>query len=241
MNLGRGGSAVRPQSTGCAVTRRLIGAMAAIGLAAAPSVAQRPAPVPDVAAAQRAAFPDGMRVTEGVITTQFEQSRLVETSFGPVLVSAGSVEDASHGTPGRLAIHYLRWSGDGYEVERFFPAAVEAGSHGGLSEWAVTRRFTAWPSVYVEGGGTWQGYTCTVATLAELRPTGPVEIADIPIYFDNSGSGRGRLRTVEGRIANIRRGQSFDVDFTGTERFTEHYVYRDGRFVRTSEESRAAC
>lgn len=212
-------------------------AILALLLAAAPGAAQD-----RLAEARAAAFPHGGRVREGERTIVFERSLLVDAPFGPVLVSAGAIEDASHGDQGRIAVHYLSAQDGGFRVVRAFPVATEAGSHGAMSDWSISRRFTALPAVYTEGGGTWQGYTCTVATLTELRPDGPAEIAEIPIHYDNEGVGGPEpVRHVEGRIANIRPGRSFDVIFTGSERFTEHYVWRNGGFVRTTDESRASC
>jgi len=192
--------------------------------------------------ARRAAFPNGTNLAEGDEIRTFGRSRLVETRFGPVLVSEGHIEMGSHATPGVIAVHYLRPEGTGFALRRAFLRAAENGSHGGMSGWSITRRFTGLAAVYTEGGGTWQGYTCTVATLTELRPDGPAEVALIPIYYDNAGvGGPGHVRHLEGRIANIRRGRSFDVVFTGSTPFTEHYVWRRGRFVRTGGESRASC
>lgn len=193
-------------------------------------------------AARQAAFPRGTSVPEGDGTRRFYRSRLIDTAFGPVLVSEGHIVMGSHAASGVIAVHYLRPEGAGFAVRRAFPRAAENGSHGRMSGWSVTRRFTALPAIYTEGGGTWQGYTCTVATLTELRPDGPAEIAEIPIHYDNEGVGGPEpVRHVEGRIANIRPGRSFDVIFTGSERFTEHYVWRNGGFVRTTDESRASC
>lgn len=211
-------------------------AILALLLAAAPGAAQD-----RLAEARAAAFPHGGRVREGERTIVFERSLLVDAPFGPVLVSAGAIEDASHGDQGRIAVHYLSAQDGGFRVVRAFPVATEAGSHGAMSDWSISRRFTALPVVYTEGGGTFQGYTCIAAGLMELRPDGPVEIALIPIHYDNGGAATGAPRTLDGRIANVRRGSSFDVVFSGTERFTEHYLYRGGRFVRTSRESRASC
>lgn len=206
-------------------------------LLAAPAAAQD-----RVDMARRAAFPNGTNVAEGDEIRRFETSRLVEAPFGPVLVSEGHIEMGSHAAGGVIAVHYLRPTGAGFAVRRAFPRAVENGSHGGMSDWSITRRFTELPGIYTEGGGTWQGYTCMVATVTELRPSGPVEIAEIPIHYDNMGvGGPARVRQFEGRIANIRQGRSFDVVFTGSERFTEHYVWRGSRFVRTTSESRASC
>jgi hypothetical protein len=212
-------------------------------LCASPAAAQG-----ELAAARRAVFPHGTNLAEGEETRHFDTNRLVDTPFGPVLVSEGYIEMASHATPGVIAVHYLRRRGAGFAVRRAFPTAVEAGSHGGMAHWNISHLFTGLPAIYTEGGGTWQGYTCVVAQLTELQPAGPVEIASIPIYYDNAGLGREERanrtegpRRFAGQIVNVRRGTSFDVRFTGTASFTDHYVYRDGRFVRTTRESRAAC
>lgn len=195
-----------------------------------------------LAAARRAAFPQGINIAEGDGTRIFERSVLIDAPFGPVLVSEGYVEFGAHGTPGIIAAHYLRPLGSGFAVLRAFPTAVQNGSHGGMSDWSISRLFTDRPAIYTEGGGTWQGYTCSVATLTELRPEGPVEVAVVPIYQDDSGARQGRRAwTLEGRIVHIRRRRSFDVVFTGSARFTEHYSWRGGRFVRTTGESRATC
>jgi hypothetical protein len=194
-------------------------------------------------AARRAAFPDGPIVQDGALRLIFAESRLVDAPFGPVLLSQGQVENAAHVDAGRIAAHYLRATGDGFAVRRAFPVAVESGSLGRLSTWEVSDLFTDFPVLRTEGGGTWQGYTCAVVTLTELRPEGPREIALVPIGYDNQGAVTEGVaaRSVEGRIDNIRRGRSFDVIFSGTESFTETYAYRNGRFVTTSGDSRATC
>lgn len=211
-----------------------------------PPTAHAPAaPSPDarLAAARRAVFRDGPVLRdENGRDVRFEDSRLIDAPFGPVLVSAGEVVDASHAEGGRVAIHYLAAAGAGFTVARTFPDAVVAGSHGAFSSWSISEGFTALPVVAVEGGGTFQGYTCTILVLTQLRPEGPAEIATVPIHSDDEGAAVDRApRTLTGRIANIRRGQSFDVVFTGSERFTEHYAWRDARFVRAGGESRATC
>ena len=194
-------------------------------------------------AARRAAFPDGPIVQDGAVRVIFSDSRLVDAPYGPVLLSEGQVENAAHVDAGRIAAHYLRPAGDGFAVTRAFPTAAENGSLGRLSTWEVSDLFTGFPVIRTEGGGTWQGYTCTVATLTELGPEGPREIGLVPIGYDNQGAVAEGVaaRSVEGRIDNIRRGRSFDVIFSGTESFTESYTYRDGRFVTTSGDSRATC
>lgn len=48
-------------------------------------------------------------------------------------------------------------------------------------------------------------------------------------------------RDVEGKIVDIFKDRSFAVRVQLGERFTETYVKRGGKFVRTVEESRLAC
>jgi hypothetical protein len=169
-------------------------------------------------------------VSDGAQVVTYKPGRLIETPFGPVLVSEGEVKDAAHVNGGRVAITYLRPEGDHYAVVRNFPEAVVTGSFGHVAKWSVSPRFSDWPVVVAEGGGTWQGYTCSTLTLTELRPAGPAEIANIPLVYDDSGAKtEGEEVTIlEGKIVNIVKDQSFDVDYVGGAGFTEHYVRAGG-------------
>jgi hypothetical protein len=165
--------------------------------------------------------------------TKFTPGKLVWAPFGPVLLSEGNVLDASHASAGQLAAIYLKPNGTGFAAEKKFIPAVESGSFGSLSEWSVSLNLSSNPVVYVEGGGTWQGYTCSVATLLELAPNAPVEIAQIPVYYSNAGTITDNSKPTElkGRIANVVEGQSFDVSYSGSRRFTDHYVRRGAKYM----------
>ena len=75
----------------------------------------------------------------------------------------------------------------------------------------------------------------------ELGARGPRAVATVATGMSNTGALGSRGTEIEGRIANVRKNRSFDVVFTGTARFTEHYVMRAGRYVLASGESRATC
>ncbi len=92
---------------------------------------------------------------------RYAPGRLIWPAFGPVLVSEGKVQDPAHVSAGKIAIHYLRPAGDRFEVARAFPAAVATGSNGQVASWSLNSRFSNWPVIAAEGGGTWQGYTCS--------------------------------------------------------------------------------
>ncbi len=168
-----------------------------------------------------------------------------------MLISLGRNVDDCHACGGTMAVHYLEPVDQGLRVTG---AWLEAGpsSSNGLppGDVAINRDLTDNVIVYSTGSFIGQGYSCTVAWLVELRREGPVESGPIPISYSNEGAvlpetgrtmGGDPLRELEGRITNVRRGQSFDISFTGAERFSDTYTYQGGRFVGPELESRAAC
>ena len=156
---------------------------------------------------------------------RFAPGRLIWPAFGPVLISEGNVQDPAHASAGKVAIHYLRPAGDRFEVARAFPAAVATGSNGQVASWSLNPRFSNWPVIAAEGGGTWQGYTCSWLTLTELRPDGPARVGQVPLVYDDRGAKEdGTGRAIEGKILNINKNQSFDVVYSGSRAFSEHYV-----------------
>ena len=161
---------------------------------------------------------------------EYQPKQLVWATFGPVLVSQGTVPDAAHVSAGKVAAHYLRVDGDRFTLLQAYPKAVVAGSSGSVASVAVRSDMGPDPVIVTEGGGTWQGYTCSGATLTALRPTGPVEIGFVPLGFDNSG-GAGEIASIAGRIANVVPGRSFDAVYSGTRAFTETYVLTGGKYV----------
>jgi len=209
--------------------------------------AQKPAPTPTpsasatpvadpaarLAAAVKAAWSEGVK--QGPIT--FDDNKLIDTAFGPVLVSHGHVPDAAHVDGGTIAVTYLDAEGVGFRVRKRFPKAAESGSFGDLAEWSVSDKFLDRPVIYVEGGGTWQGYTCSVTTLVELRPDGPVEIVSFPSLYDDGGAVEDKAQSIQGKIGDIRKGRDFVVKFEGTRSFAERYLWQDGKYRRQGGES----
>jgi hypothetical protein len=166
--------------------------------------------------AQTDGFAESVRYTPG---------KLFWTSFGPILVSEGSVTEASHASTGKIAVHYLKPAGDRFEVVRSWPTAVVTGSLGRVARWSVSTRFSDLPVIVSEGGGTWQGYTCSWAKLTELRPAGPAELATVALTYDDGGAvGEEAARAISGRIINVVRNVSFDVVYTGARSFSEHWA-----------------
>ncbi len=156
---------------------------------------------------------------------RYAPGRLVWAPFGPVLISEGKVQDPAHVSAGKIAVHYLRPAGDRFEVARAFPAAVATGTNGQVARWSLNPRFSNWPVIAAEGGGTGQGYTCVYLTLTELRPDGPARVAEVPLFYDDRGAKEdGSGRSIEGKILNINKNQSFDVVYSGSRAFSEHYV-----------------
>jgi hypothetical protein len=163
---------------------------------------------------------------------RFAPGRLIWPAFGPVLISEGKVQDPAHVSAGKIAVHYLKPAADRFEVVRAFPAAVATGTNGEVARWSLNPRFSNWPVLIAEGGGTGQGYTCSWLTLTELRPGGPVRVANVPLVYDDTGAKEdGSGQSIEGKILNVVKDQSFDVVYSGSRRFSEHYVRGAGGYA----------
>jgi hypothetical protein len=212
---------------------RVVLALALVSIAV-PASAQH-----KVNAAFKAAFgkPDSVLLKkQGQLkeTIQYTPGDLVDTPFGPVLLSPGEVQDASHVNSGKLAIVYLKASDKGYDVVKKFVPAAEVGSFGKIVDWSVSRSFGANPVVSVNGAGNWQGYKCSTTTLVELTPDGPRQLVTVPLTYDDSEAAAGKKATqITGSIDNIQPGKSFDVAYFGfgSKDFTERYVRKGDGYV----------
>lgn len=167
-----------------------------------------------------------------------------------VLLSPGSNESDCHACSGALAIAYLKPQGDGFAVTGKWPTLVRGSSWGAEPQWRVTNEFTNGPAIYVESGDTAQGYSCSGASITELKPDGPVQSERIWLSASNEGAvdettgktfGGEPLSKLEGKIVDIVKGKSFAVQASGTAKFIERYEYRDGKFVPLQKESRLSC
>jgi hypothetical protein len=174
---------------------------------------------------------------------RYAPGKLIWPAFGPVLLSEGQVQDPAHVSAGKIAIHYLRPVGDRFEVVRAFPAGVSTGSFGKIAHWALSPRFSTWPVIVSEGGGTWQGYTCSWLTLTEIRPGGPAELVTVPLAYDDSGARAEEEATaVNGKVLNVVKNQSFDVVYSGSRAYSEHYVRSGDRYaVAGGKSTMATC
>jgi hypothetical protein len=199
-----------------------------------------PAAADQAAAAFHAAFGKGDAVVlkkQGPLkeTVKYTPGDVVQTPFGPVLLSPGEVADASHASAGKLAIVYLKPSATGFDVAKRFVPAAEIGSFGKLVDFSVSRSFGDFPVVTVNGAGNWQGYSCSATSLIELAPEGPRLMATVPMTYDDSGAAGGKRPTqINGRIENIKPGKSFDVVYFGSNEFTERYVRQASAYVLAS-------
>lgn len=209
------------------------------------------APDPQLAAAFRAAFGRSgsaiVKLTGDEMTEQvkFKPGALVQTPFGPALLAPGEVVDAAHVSAGKMGVVYLRRAPKGYAVTKRFVPAMQTGSFGTLESWKVSRAYGPLPVVTVSGGGTWQGYTCSVTTLLELAPDKPKELVTVALHYDDGGAvTEGKKATaIDGKIARIVPGKSFDVVYSGSKHFTERYVRRGDTYVlpRGSETRMPTC
>jgi hypothetical protein len=211
-------------------------------------MAAAPRTDPQTAAAFRAAFGKSGSVVlkrQGQYneTVKYTPAAVVEAPFGPVLISIGEVVEGSHASSGKVAAIYLRRSSQGFAVTKRFIPAMESGSFGSIGRWRVSRVYGRLPVVEVEGGGTWQGYTCSLTALLELAPDKPRELVTVPLYYDDAGAvaeGKKAVR-IEGHIVRAIPDKSFDVDYSGTRRFSDHYVRRGDAYVLAGKSRMETC
>lgn len=180
----------------------------------------------------------------------FTPLRLIDLPFGPVLLTKSELADGCHACTGAIGVYYLKREQGGFTVAKQWPEAVDGWGWGAApGEWSLTDKFTRFPAIYAEGGYTGQGITCGSATLTELTPDGPIKSDLIALSYSNGGAvvDNGETsfgepaRDVEGKIANVVKGKSFDVVVKGAEPLRETYQYRGGKFVRTSGETQLSC
>jgi hypothetical protein len=163
---------------------------------------------------------------------KFKPGALVQAPFGPALLAPGEVIDAAHASSGKMGVVYLKRTPKDFGVVKRFIPATETGSFGTIGKWRVSRAFGQLPVVIVEGGGTWQGCTVNNATLLELAPRGPRELANVPLYNYYAADFGGRRPTnLRGQITRILPNRSFEVTYSGSSRFTERYVRRGDHYV----------
>jgi hypothetical protein len=176
--------------------------------------------------------------------------KVIWAERGPILITSTEIPDGCHACSGSLGVYYLKPAGATFEVVGRYPKAVEGWGWGTVPDWSMSEKFTDYPAIYAEGGYSGQGVTCGGATLTELRPEGPVTSDQIATGADNSGNiddGTGKTfggdpaYNLQGKIVNVVRGKSFEVQVTGTDSFTERYVRKDNKFVRVGGASRLSC
>jgi hypothetical protein len=166
-------------------------------------------------------------IVRGGRTYDFSPIMALELGNGRVaLFSTGALRDAGHSEEGLNAVHYLARTGGRLRVSGHWFGLGAGGSHGmSATQWGETRALSRWPMLYTEGGGTWQGCTVTFATLTELRPAGPADVADFPVGFDDHGMVEGpEAQEIDGVIVAAVPDRSFTVRYSGTMRFSETYT-----------------
>jgi hypothetical protein len=158
------------------------------------------------------------------------------------LISTGAGDCGVSSCSGVNAVHYLRREGARYAVGGEW-LDVGAGSAFGnpARRWGWTGAIAGDPVVYTEGGGVWQGYACSYASLTRLTPAGPVEIATIPVHYSNEGAAgdEADVVAVSGRIVAAKKDRSFTVRYTGARTYSERYVRGADGTYRLAGRSRA--
>ncbi|MFT3968506.1 MAG: hypothetical protein QM690_21780 [Sphingobium sp.] len=180
--------------------------------------------------ASEAAFGKSMTFEQDGQAYRYVEHKLVAAPFGPVLLSKAEGVDAPHVSSGLLSATYLKKDGQGFTVVRRFPAAVKSGSFGAFSDWAIRDDLAANPVAQVEGGGTWQGYSCGWTSFTELTPAGPVELVTYQDSYSDGGAVEDDSSDIDSRIVKVDRGRAFTVHFSGTRTFDAVYERHGNKY-----------
>ena len=226
-----------------------LGVAALVSLALTTAASAQPAESSQMAPADqlRAAAVDAFGTSAPVTQTRDGKEVVVKaeqgvwTRFGPVLIASVTMKQDCDDCTGGLDIYYFGDSSEGLLLRRRFPDAIVGSSSGKPPlRWSLDDRFLDGPVVHTIAEGVWQGCTTTAVSLTELTPDGPVARGSAPIgWAEASGAGDGDKAV--GRIANIVRGKSFDIVYSGTRSFTDHYRLANGAFSMAGEQRLSGC
>lgn len=153
-------------------------------------------------------------------------------------VSDGQGGDG-HVSPGAVAIHYLERTANGFRRVDAAPLIVDGGTFGNPPEWTIQQGLLPAPALVATSGGTWQGYSCSGASVVELTPQRPVLRADyVRLYYSNSGAvlDDKAAEEMEGRLVPATPGREFAVQYSGAS--TARVIWRpsaDGTYKPTNE------
>lgn len=132
-------------------------------------------------------------------------------------VSDGQGPDG-HVSPGAVAIHYLQRTPDGFRRLPADPLIVDGGTFGNPPDWTIQQGLLPGPALVASSGGTWQGYTCSGASVVELTPERPVLRAGyVRLYYSNGGAveDESKAQEMEGRLLPGTPGRAFVVQYSG--------------------------
>lgn len=140
------------------------------------------------------------------------------------LISGGQGGEA-HVHAGSLSVHYLTRTDHGFQRTGSWPGLLVSGTWGAPPEWSIRTDLTPSPTLVVEAGGTWQGYTCMWAHLVELTPRRPIiRVDQISTGYDSGGARGDAGESIEGRILPGRKGETIRIQYTGDRTATVTYA-----------------
>jgi hypothetical protein len=189
----------------------------------------------EIATAFAAAYgKSGGKVKNEVGTFQYGRPVMIPIDRDHVaLITSATMEDAAYSDSGRLAVHYLRRTSKGFIVDQAWLNVEGGTSIGAAPGFSISRKFGSNPTIITTGGGTWQGYTCSRATIIELTKTGPIMRGDVPLSYSNAGAVANVRDAIQldGTFVHVVKGRGFEMAYNGYLRFAESYVLSGGKYV----------
>lgn len=96
--------------------------------------------------------------------------------------------DNGHAVGGGLDVHYLKWTGQQWQVTASHLASLNVGAFGEFGKVTVLEPKPGLKAVLVHGGGTWQGHTAEHVTMVLLDRQAPRSVLSLASASDNLGA-----------------------------------------------------
>lgn len=161
----------------------------------------------------------------------------IDAPFGPVLITGTGVSDGSHADASKIRVYYMKYDGEDIKPDKGY-GEFWGLSFGEIPKLSFPTQFSSYPTVRYESSYGQSGCYKEDDNLIVLSPGNPVgsKIIKESSYSTGDEEGEGGF-SYSGTIKNVVRDKWFDVSYTGTQEFTERYVYRNGKFTFGAGES----
>jgi hypothetical protein len=123
-----------------------------------------------------------------VVPLDDDEAALITRSQRATRDGEALTRDNGHAVGGGLDVHYLKWTGQQWQVTASHLASLSIGAFGEFGKVTVHEPRPGLKAVLVQGGGTWQGHTAEHLTMVLLDRQAPRSVLSLASASDNLGA-----------------------------------------------------